>query len=319
MTNRYAGFWVRFLALYLEGHLTLLVFSFWVYSISQSQTLTQLWQGLVAIFVFFVLPYAVISIFLRAYLTYRFGGGIGKLLTGLRVIDSDKKFLSFKRSLFRYTVGYTFSSVLLLLGFLSVIKDPQKRGFHDKIVGSYVVITQTLWPFALILWLIVVSLNFYLLFQTFNRVMAGPLKYEILQLGLDYQLQLKNAEDATKSAVPTPIRSAGQEALATGSALKVSPSPQSGVIFINLKDSVTEDQIQSLSNKLKTYQSVAQIRYLTKDQATQAYKNVAPNSLPIANLGPVLIVILNNTQDNAAILKDAQSKPYVQTALPYSL
>jgi uncharacterized RDD family membrane protein YckC len=320
MTTKYANFWVRLLAAYSEDHLFLLIFSYWLFSISSSTTLAGLWQGFVTGLVI-LLPLVISSLFIKSYLTSRFGGGIGKLITGLKVEDSDHKYLSFKRSFFRYSAGYMFSSVLFFLGFLSIFKDPQKRAFHDKVVGSYVVVRQTLWPLALILWLMLLFGNFYFLSQAISKATSGPLKFEIFQLVGDYQQQKKNVEEATMSGTRQPVASQSARQ-ASSSASVAKPSSSSGtsnVIFVSLKDSVTSEQVQPLISTLQADSSVLRVQYLTKDQATEAYKSVAPNnSLPFINLGPVLIVILKDANHNSKILNEAKSQPFVQAAYPYS-
>lgn len=315
--KKYAGFWVRFLAEYLEAFLGLLVFSYVVFSLSQSTTLAQVLQGLVSFLVFVALPWGIIRIFLTSFLTSKYGGGVGKLITGLKVENSEHKYLSFKRSLFRYTIGYLFSGVLFGLGFLAVIKDPQKRAFHDKMVGSYVVIRQTLWPLALILLVASLFGNYYFLTQAYSKALTGPLKFEVFQLASDYQQQQKNVEEATKSAIIQP------EATSSAKTATATPSPinnTSNVIFVSLKDSATSDQSQPLITKLQQNPNILRVQFLTKEDATKAYQSVAPGkSLPIASLTPVLIIYLVDSGSNTEILNEVKSDPLVQAAYPYSL
>jgi len=82
--------------------------------------------------------YFVWNLYLTIF-TYLFGGSLGKIFLGLRVVDGLGEKLTFRRAAFRYFVGYFVSGILFGLGFLYIIRNEKKQGFHDKISGSYVV------------------------------------------------------------------------------------------------------------------------------------------------------------------------------------
>lgn len=66
-------------------------------------------------------------------------GTPGKLLCGLRVIDSKSgDTLALWQAIIRY-LGYFVSILTLFLGYVWVGIDKRKQGFHDKIAGSLVV------------------------------------------------------------------------------------------------------------------------------------------------------------------------------------
>ncbi len=67
------------------------------------------------------------------------GQTVGKRLLGIRVIDGFGERLSVGRSLLR-SFGYVASSLLLLLGFLWIGFDREKRGLHDWIADTYVIL-----------------------------------------------------------------------------------------------------------------------------------------------------------------------------------
>lgn len=77
--------------------------------------------------------------------TYWFGGTLGKILTGIRINTEDGGRLSLKRVLFRQTIGYTFSWLFFGLGYLAILKDDKRQGWHDKAVGSVVTQTGAYW------------------------------------------------------------------------------------------------------------------------------------------------------------------------------
>jgi uncharacterized RDD family membrane protein YckC len=80
-----------------------------------------------------------ISGLIEVTMTSKFGGSIGQLLIGIRVVDSNEKFISFNRAFFRAYVGAIVSGLLFGLGYLWMFWDPERRGWHDKISGTIVV------------------------------------------------------------------------------------------------------------------------------------------------------------------------------------
>lgn len=69
----------------------------------------------------------------------KFAGTPGKRLLGLRVIDAQTgKNLTPMQSTLRY-LGYFLSAMPMCLGFLWVIWDEKKQGWHDKLAGTMVV------------------------------------------------------------------------------------------------------------------------------------------------------------------------------------
>lgn len=76
---------------------------------------------------------------LNSILTAKSGGSIGKLITGLQVVDPDNKKITFWNAVLRYYVGYFVSSTFLWLGHIWIFKDKEHRGWHDMIANTYVV------------------------------------------------------------------------------------------------------------------------------------------------------------------------------------
>jgi uncharacterized RDD family membrane protein YckC len=66
------------------------------------------------------------------------GQTLGMMIMGLRVVAKDGSPLSFWQGLLRI-FGLVISSLFLFLGYIWVIIDDRKQGWHDKIAGSYVV------------------------------------------------------------------------------------------------------------------------------------------------------------------------------------
>ena len=79
----------------------------------------------------------MLVIYLTALWAWR-GTTIGGIIAHLRVVRTDGLALSGSDSLIR-AVSSLFSAFVLGLGFLWILKDAERQGWHDKIAGTYVV------------------------------------------------------------------------------------------------------------------------------------------------------------------------------------
>jgi uncharacterized RDD family membrane protein YckC len=64
----------------------------------------------------------------------------GDMLLGLRIVRTDGKRMNLRRALLRY-VGCLLAALPLFLGFLWILVDERRQGWHDKIAGTYVLYT----------------------------------------------------------------------------------------------------------------------------------------------------------------------------------
>lgn len=67
------------------------------------------------------------------------GQTIGKMIVGVQVVNQEGSIPGFGAVLLREIVGKFLSGLALLLGYLWVGWDREKRGWHDHIGGTYVV------------------------------------------------------------------------------------------------------------------------------------------------------------------------------------
>lgn len=105
----------------------------------------------------------IMGLVYRILLTNKYGGTLGRLAWGLRVLDSESEsFISKKTSFFRFTVGYVFSTKFFGLGFWKIIKHPEKLGWHDELFNTKVVKKSNPMLGILILLLLIGSLGFLL-------------------------------------------------------------------------------------------------------------------------------------------------------------
>lgn len=136
--TRYAGFWRRFAASLIDTLMLIPLLAIVFYFIHGPADFTDPmsfntrgpsnWLG------------ELISMAVVIFFWVRFLGTPGKLLLDCRVVDAKTgKPLSAARAVLRY-IGYYVSMLPLMLGFLWIIWDKRKQGFHDKIAGSVVVI-----------------------------------------------------------------------------------------------------------------------------------------------------------------------------------
>ena len=87
----------------------------------------------------------VVSAFVLSFIYFivswgRSGQTIGKALTGTKVVRVDGYALGYGKAFLRY-VGYIISALLLSLGFLWIGFDKRRQGWHDKIAGTVVTLS----------------------------------------------------------------------------------------------------------------------------------------------------------------------------------
>lgn len=161
------------------GCLLCLSFLFFVVSAKDLSTLLSslLQLLLVAIFV------PTFLFFINLFLISRFGGTIGKLLTGIAIVGKDKKYISFWRALFRNAIGYMVSGIFLDIGFIWIFFDKERRGWHDMMANTTVVVTKKIGATTGMIALVVVfGVNIFLGTQIFKQVKQNlPLYQEMIK------------------------------------------------------------------------------------------------------------------------------------------
>ncbi|MDO8551545.1 MAG: RDD family protein [bacterium] len=195
--NNFAGFKLRLLARLTDGGIILLPHSlFWLY-ISTSVDIPEFISRLFLYIELVFLPLLVFGFLYHSLLTVWWGGSLGKLITGLQVIGENGGRLTLKRSIFRYTVGYSFSAVFLGLGFLAVIKDPQKQAFHDKAIGSKVIEVRKWWPLTIISSVVLFTIFGFLMSSSVINLAKGPLGKQFLNYIQNVQKESLKEETPT--------------------------------------------------------------------------------------------------------------------------
>lgn len=143
METKNAGFFVRAAAVTLDSLLALLLLGapllIFTYKLESFNLESRIVAAFTYIIVFGLLSGFISSIY-YAYFTSKFGGTLGKLAFGLRVVDKDENSkIDMKRAFWRNIIGYPFSSSFFLLGFFRVFKNPERLAWHDEIFNTKVV------------------------------------------------------------------------------------------------------------------------------------------------------------------------------------
>lgn len=148
-----AGFARRLFAALLECVLLLLLGTFPLYFLTTKIAGNEMVNPLKPFLD--ILTYIIVLIFLGAvirvvyaiYFYEKFGGNIGKLLSGLKVVNMESGAnLDKKTAMYRIIVGYAFSAGFFGLGFFRIIKNPDNLGWHDELFNTKVVKTSSIIP-----------------------------------------------------------------------------------------------------------------------------------------------------------------------------
>ncbi|MEH6550772.1 MAG: RDD family protein [Pseudomonadales bacterium] len=134
--KHYAGFWLRFGASLVDSILLIMVLIVLLTLLYGTDFLYQdpldmeFWPQ----FLQNILP-AILTI----YLWHRFGATPGKMLLRLKVVDAKTGDIpSVGQSVGRY-FAYIVSTLPFFLGFIWIVFDKRKQGWHDKLAGTVVI------------------------------------------------------------------------------------------------------------------------------------------------------------------------------------
>jgi len=153
----------RIISSLIDYMLVILPAIYLVYHLSYSNNIENMLDRLWPIVIFF-LTFNIIMMCINSFLISQFGGTVGKLLTGTRIVNSNGQNLSFWRAFFRNQIGYVVSGTFLWLGFIWVFFDKEVRTWHDMIVDSYViVVNKTIFILGVFCLIVVASLNILLI------------------------------------------------------------------------------------------------------------------------------------------------------------
>ena len=81
----------------------------------------------------------LISVSYHTIFTYKLGQTPGKMILGIQVVDANRQKPTLKQIILREVIGKIIVFLVMFIGFIWVIWDPKKRGWHDYISNTYVV------------------------------------------------------------------------------------------------------------------------------------------------------------------------------------
>ncbi len=126
-----AGFWIRFLAILIDGVILFVINLILAAILNSSTTGRSGIQTLLGL-IYYVYFWSSASPWP--------GQTVGNKLLNIRVIKTDGSDLSLVVALIRY-VGLVISILVIFIGVIWAAFDPNKQGWHDKIAGTYVIKT----------------------------------------------------------------------------------------------------------------------------------------------------------------------------------
>ena len=167
MENK-ANFGQRFLAFIVEALIVLIFYQIilMIFLPSQNPSLTLsslfLWLSLMIVF-------NLLWTLANLLLISKFGGSVGKLLTGIEIVSPAGEKISFWRAAFRNLIGYKVSTLPCWLGFIWIAINKDKRSWHDQIADTFVKVKNQ--------WQTILGLGV-LILAIFLNIFLGSLNYQ---------------------------------------------------------------------------------------------------------------------------------------------
>ncbi len=131
---RYAGFWIRTIAVLIDSIILAIVMAAIVAIVGANTVLAYAQTGLSSFIINWILPLLLTMLFWRLK-----GGTPGKMALSMKIVDAntlDKA--SWGQCFVRY-IAYIVSTIPFLLGFFWIGWDKRKQSFHDKLAQTVVI------------------------------------------------------------------------------------------------------------------------------------------------------------------------------------
>ncbi|WP_223700927.1 RDD family protein [Sutcliffiella deserti] len=123
MEHRYAGFWMRVLALIIDG-VIIGAISYLLGALSGVED--YVFSSILGLLYYIIMPVTNLQ------------ATLGKSVLGLKIIDLEGEKISVGQSIGRY-FSQILSAIILLIGYMMVGWTKRKQGLHDKLASTYVI------------------------------------------------------------------------------------------------------------------------------------------------------------------------------------
>lgn len=132
-----AGFWLRFVAIMIDGFLVFLMqvgFSMLLMLIGSNSFNP---EGMMSILI--QLFSMILSLFYWIFFTGYCGQTPGKMLLRIQVVRTDGESIGYGKAFYREVVGKFISGIIFCIGYLMAAFDDQKQALHDRMAKTYVI------------------------------------------------------------------------------------------------------------------------------------------------------------------------------------
>jgi uncharacterized RDD family membrane protein YckC len=151
-TARYGGFWIRFVAIVIDGLLLGVAQSLIIAPLmaalgfaASNPAMMNSEDGMAAFSAMMgamgliqVVGLVIGWLYFALMQSGKHQATLGKMALGLKVVDSEGNRLSFGRASLRY-IGKFVSSLVLMIGYIIAAFNPRKQALHDMIASTYVI------------------------------------------------------------------------------------------------------------------------------------------------------------------------------------
>jgi uncharacterized RDD family membrane protein YckC len=139
---RYAGFWIRVLAQFIDGLIMMAVVTpiFLIVGLGSGmfRRMDPANPAPILLILVLELGFMALALMYNVWFVSRKGGTPGKLALGLRIISPDGQNLTTGRAVGRY-FAYLLSALTFYIGYIIAAFDSEKRALHDHVCNTRVI------------------------------------------------------------------------------------------------------------------------------------------------------------------------------------
>ena len=137
----YAGFWIRFGAVFIDGLIMMVInmaisFSFTFIGLSKASSDDPTGIAKYSLIATFI--NLLINLSYEVFFIGKWGATIGKMACGLKVVTPEGDKISYLRAFARYLAKIV-SSLTICIGYIMAAFDDEKRALHDRICSTRVI------------------------------------------------------------------------------------------------------------------------------------------------------------------------------------